>query len=67
MSRSRACPRSAPASLPTPKPSYSDTQIVASFAGPLRIPHVLKNGPNMFLGYQRTIDTNASTQSIISP
>ena len=54
-------------SLPTPKPSYSDTQIVASFAGPLRIPHLLKNGPNMFLGYQRTIDTNASTQSTLMP
>ena len=51
----------------TPKPSYHDTQIVASFAGPLKIPNVLRNGPNTFLGYQRTIDTNASTQSALMP
>ena len=51
----------------TPKPSYSDTQIVASLAGPLKIPHVLQRGPTMFLGYQRTIDHNASTQSALMP
>jgi hypothetical protein len=51
----------------TPKPSYRDAQIVASFAGPLRIPNLLRNGPNMFLGYQRTLDHNASTQSALMP
>jgi len=51
----------------TPKPSYRDAQIVASFAGPLRIPRLLRNGPNMFLGYQRTLDHNASTQSALMP
>jgi hypothetical protein len=51
----------------TPKPSYRDAQIVASFAGPLRIPNLLRNGPNMFLGYQRTIDHNTSTQSAVMP
>ncbi len=51
----------------TPKPSYNDAQIVASFAGPLRIPNLLRNGPNMFLGYQRTVDTSASTQSALMP
>ncbi len=49
-----------------PAPSYNDTQIVASFAGPLKIPG-LRTPPNMFLGYQRTIDTNASTQSALMP
>jgi hypothetical protein len=48
-------------------PSYNDAQIVASFAGPLRIPGVLRTGPNMFLGYQRTVDHNASTQSALMP
>jgi hypothetical protein len=49
-------------------PSYSDTQIVASFAGPLKIPHLIaRNAPNLFLGYQRTIDHNASTQSALMP
>ncbi len=52
----------------TPAPSYSDTQIVASFAGPLRIPRLItRNAPNLFLGYQRTIDHNASTQSALMP
>ena len=52
----------------TPKPSYSDAQIVASFAGPLRIPHLItRNAPNLFLGYQRTIDHNTSTQSALMP
>ena len=51
----------------TRKPSYSDAQIVASFAGPLRIPNLLRNGPNMFLGYQRTVDHNASAQSALMP
>ena len=30
---------------PTPKPSYNDVQIIASFAGPLRIPHLLTQRP----------------------
>jgi hypothetical protein len=51
----------------TPKPSYSDAQILGSFAGPLRIPGVLKNGPTLFLGYQRTVDHNASSQSALMP
>ena len=52
----------------TAKPSYSDAQIVASFAGPLRIPRLItRNAPNMFLGYQRTVDHNASAQSALMP
>lgn len=50
-----------------PKPSYNDARVVASFAGPLKIPGVLRNGPNLFLGYQRTRDNNASTQSALMP
>jgi hypothetical protein len=52
---------------PSGKPSYNDAQIMASFAGPLRIPNLLRNGPNMFLGYQRTVDHNASAQSALVP
>ena len=54
-------------SQPAPKPSYSDVQLVGSFAGPLRIPHVVRNGPTMFIGYQRTVDHAASTQSALMP
>jgi hypothetical protein len=53
---------------PTASPSYNDAQIVASFAGPLRIPRLItRNAPNLFLGYQRTVDHNASTQSALMP
>jgi hypothetical protein len=51
----------------TPRPSYDNAQILASFAGPLKIPGLLRNGPNLFLGYQRTVDHNASTQSALMP
>jgi hypothetical protein len=51
----------------TPKPSYSDVQLLGSFAGPLKIPGVMRNGPTMFLGYQRTVDHNVSTQSALMP
>jgi hypothetical protein len=51
----------------TPKPFYSDAQILGSFAGPLKIPGVIRNGPTLFLGYQRTVDHNASTQSVLMP
>jgi hypothetical protein len=29
-----------------------------AFGGPLRIPHLLHNGPNIFLGYQWTRNRN---------
>src|SRR4029453_13063165 len=31
----------------TPKPDYNDIQIAGTFGGPLRIPRVLRNGPNV--------------------
>jgi hypothetical protein len=51
----------------TPKPSYQDTQLVASLAGPLKIPGLITRGPNMFLGYQRTVDNRASAESALIP
>jgi len=50
----------------TPKPSYSDAQIVASFAGPVKLPG-LRNKANLFLGYQHTSNHDATTQSAIVP
>ena len=52
---------------PSGQPSYNDAQIMASFAGPLRIRNLLRNGPNMFLGYQRFVEHNASAQSALMP
>jgi hypothetical protein len=51
---------------PSPKPSYNDTQIVGSFAGPVKVPG-LRNRANLFAGYQHTDDHNATTQSVLMP
>src|SRR5258706_4915650 len=52
---------------PTSKAAYNDTHIIGSFGGPLRIPGLVRNGANLFVGYQRTEDHNASTQSALLP
>jgi hypothetical protein len=51
----------------TSKPSYSDSQIVGNFGGPLKIPGLLTNGPNLFIGFQRTSDHNANTVPAVMP
>lgn len=53
--------------LSTPKPSYSNVTAMATLGGPLRIPHILPNGPNFFVGYQWTRDRDAMTQSTTVP
>ena len=51
----------------TPKPETS--QILGGFAvqGPLKIPHLLRNGPNIFVGYTRTENTTATTPGGLVP
>ncbi len=51
----------------TPKTSYNDLTGVLTLGGPLRIPHLLKHGPNFFVGYQWTRDHNATTDSALMP
>ena len=51
----------------TARPSYTHLQGVATFGGPLKIPHLLKNGPNIFIAYQWVRNRNASTQSALMP
>jgi hypothetical protein len=51
----------------TPRPDYTDVQIMGTFGGPIRIPGLLRNGPIVFLGYQRLTDHNATTQSALMP
>ena len=46
--------------LVTPKPTYSQVTGVLTLSGPIRIPHLLRKGPNFFLGYQWTRNSNAS-------
>ena len=52
----------------TPKPAYNHLQGVASFGGPLRIPHLIRgNSLNFFVGYQWMRNRNASTASGLMP
>jgi hypothetical protein len=48
-------------------PSYNNVHFIGMFQGPLRIPRILRNGPNVFVGYQRTSDDNATSQSSRMP
>jgi hypothetical protein len=51
----------------TAKPAYNRLTGLASFGGPLRIPHVTKNGPNVVVNYQWTRNRNATTQPGLMP
>jgi trimeric autotransporter adhesin len=51
----------------TPKPSYNHFTGVVSFGGPLRIPHLIRNGPNFFVGYQWMRGRNASIGTALMP
>ncbi|MEO8258613.1 MAG: carboxypeptidase regulatory-like domain-containing protein [Acidobacteriota bacterium] len=51
----------------TDKPSYNDVQIAGTFGGPLRIPRILRNGPNLTISYQRTSDHTANTVPALMP
>jgi hypothetical protein len=49
-----------------PRHVYSDVHLVGTFGGPLRFLH-LQQAPTFFVGYQHTVDHNASTQSALVP
>ena len=53
--------------LDLPKASYSRLTFVGTVGGPLNIPHLLPHGPNFFLAYQRTRDSDADTLSGLVP
>lgn len=55
------------AGQPSPKPSYSRLTGVATFGGPLEIPHLFRNGPFVFAAYQWSRNNNAITQSALVP
>ena len=50
-----------------PKASYADLIGIATFGGPIRIPHLLPRGPNFFIAYQWTRDSNASVVPALMP
>ncbi len=51
----------------TPKPAYNRVTGVVTLGGPLKIPHLLRNGPNFFVGYQWMRSRNDTTQSGLMP
>ena len=51
----------------TPKPSYNLLTGLATFGGPIRIPHLIPNAPNVFAMYQWTRDQNVSTLPGLMP
>jgi hypothetical protein len=51
----------------TPRPTYNHSQGVLAFGGPIKIPHLLRNGPNLFINYQWTRNRNASTGTGLMP
>src|SRR5579884_756955 len=51
----------------TPKADYNRMTGVLTLGGPLRIPRLLKNGPNFFAAYQWTRNSNAATESALMP
>ena len=50
-----------------PAPSYDDLQLGFNFGGPLRIPWVVKYGPQTFLNVQHSVFHNATTHSALMP
>jgi trimeric autotransporter adhesin len=51
----------------TPKPGYDHIQGVANFGGPIRIPHLIQNGPIFFILYQWMRNHTAQTNSYLMP
>jgi hypothetical protein len=48
-------------------PAYSRFTGLATLGGPIRIPGLLRNGPQFILNYQWTRNRNATTQSALMP
>jgi hypothetical protein len=53
--------------LQVPKDSYNRVTALMTLGGPIRIPHLLYHGPNFFLAYQWTRNSDATTASGLVP
>jgi trimeric autotransporter adhesin len=51
----------------TPKPDYDRLTVGFTIGGPLRIPHLLPRGPNIFFAYQGVRDHTAQTDAALVP
>ena len=48
-------------------PSYGDVQLEFTFGGPLRIPRLIRNGPQMFVAYRHGVAHDATAHSARMP
>lgn len=53
--------------LTVPKDNYSRLTTLFTLGGPLHIPHLLDNGPNFYVAYQRTRNRDAGTDFGLVP
>jgi trimeric autotransporter adhesin len=53
--------------LNTPKASYNLLTGLATLGGPLRIPHLFRNGPDLFVAYEWTRSHTQTTDSALVP
>jgi len=53
--------------LNLPKSAYNKITGVATFGGPINIPHLLPHGPNFFIAYAWTRNSLATTQAGLMP
>ncbi len=53
--------------MPGQKPSYDDLQLLATFGGPIPTRGPVASRPNLFTGYQRSIENSAAAQSALVP
>ena len=51
----------------TPKASYNLLTGLATLGGPLKIPHLLRNGPDVFVAYEWTRSHDQTTQPALVP
>jgi trimeric autotransporter adhesin len=51
----------------TPKPGYNRVTALATLGGPLKIPHLLKNGPVFFISYQLLRNNTTTTTPALVP
>jgi len=49
--------------LDSPKSSYNRITGIATIGRPIKIPHLLRHGPNLFLAYEWTRDSTARTEA----
>jgi trimeric autotransporter adhesin len=51
----------------SPKPAYNLVTAGFTFGGPIRIPHLIRNGPNFFVAYEWTRNSISSSLSALVP